>query len=65
MSVKVKKRSGQSEMSNLFRENSEITALFRHKLAEKNFWQKVYQQAAQLSGFPSISAITLAFLSLL
>ena len=41
MSVKVKKRSGQGGISNLYRE-SKITALLWQKLAEKEFGKKYH-----------------------
>ena len=58
-----KKRSGQWGMSNLFRKNSKTSAFFT-KLAEKKFWVKLLQRAAELNGFPSISAKMLGFPSL-
>ena len=43
MSVKVKKRSGQWGMSNLFQKNSNFSAIFRRNLAEKFFGRKLSQ----------------------
>ena len=60
MSVKVKKRSGQRDMSILFRKNSKISA-FLTKTGRKKIGKKISQHSAQLDGVPSISAKKLAF----
>ena len=65
MSVKVKKRSGQWGIANLFRKNSKFSAFFDKNWPEKYFWPKLSQHAAQLKGAPSMSAKILAFPSLL
>ena len=58
MSVKHEKRSGQRELSNLFRK---ISSFFRRKLVGIMFMAKTI--AAQLNGVPSIGEIILAFQS--
>ena len=63
-SVKVK-RSGQWEISNLFRKKSKFSAFCDENWPENYFWQKPSQHTAQLNDAPSINAKILAFRSLL